>query len=56
VTYPTAGRDTQLPIFMLEPLTPEEIQLKRSNHIDHQTEGPVFGTGINGASGRPGTR
>jgi hypothetical protein len=41
---------------MLEPLTPEEIQLKRSNHIDHQTEGPVFGTGINGASGRPGAR
>jgi hypothetical protein len=53
VTYPTAGRDTQLPIFMLEPLTPEEIQLKSSNHIDHQTEGPVFGTAINGAGGRP---
>ena len=51
--YPTAGRDTQLPIFMLEPLTPEEIQLKRSNHIDYQTEGPVFGTAINGAGGRP---
>ena len=56
VTYPTAGRDTQLPIFMLEPLTPEEIQLKRSNHIDHQTEGPVFGATANGASGRPGVR
>ncbi len=56
VTYPTAGRDTQLPIFMLEPLTPEEIQLKSSNHIDHQTEGPVFGTAINGAGGRPAGR
>jgi hypothetical protein len=56
VTYPTAGRDTQLPIFMLEPLTPEEIRLKRSNHIDHQTEGPVFGATANGASGRPGVR
>ncbi|MFM7241650.1 MAG: hypothetical protein ACKO3A_06045 [Opitutia bacterium] len=53
VTYPTAGRDTQLPIFMLEPLTPEEIQLKRSTHIDHQTEGPVFGAALNGAGGRP---
>ncbi|MCF7710624.1 MAG: hypothetical protein K9M83_05610 [Opitutales bacterium] len=53
VSYPTAGRDTQLPIFMLEPLTPEEIQIKRSNHIDHQTEGPVFGTAINEAGGRP---
>ena len=56
VTYPTAGRDTQLPVFMLEPLTPEEIQLKRSNHIDHQTEGPVFGATANGASGRPVVR
>ncbi|MEY2750478.1 MAG: hypothetical protein RLZZ550_449 [Verrucomicrobiota bacterium] len=56
VSYPTAGRDTQLPIFMLEPLTAEEIQLKRSNHIDHQTEGPVFGATANGASGRPGVR
>ena len=53
VNYPTAGRDTQLPIFMLEPLTPEEIQLKRSTHIDHQTEGPVFGAALNGAGGRP---
>jgi hypothetical protein len=56
VNYPSAGRDTQLPIFMLEPLTPEEIQLKRSNHIDHQTEGPVFGAAINGAAGRPAGR
>jgi len=48
VVYPRAGRDTQLPIFMLEPLTADEIQLKRSNHIDHQTEGPVFGCETNG--------
>ena len=47
-----AGRDTQLPVFMLEAMTPEEIQLKRSNHIDHQTEGPVFGCEVNGVTPR----
>jgi hypothetical protein len=49
VAYPK-GRDTQLPIFMLEPLSPEEILLKQSNHIDHQTEGPLFGCEINGVT------
>ena len=56
VSYPSAGRDTQLPVFMLEAMTPEEIQLKRSNHIDHQTEGPVFGCEINGVTPRAAGR
>lgn len=45
--YQNNGREDLLPIFMLEPLSTEEIQLKQAQNLDYVTEGPSFGCEAN---------
>ena len=45
--YANNGREDLLPVFMLEPMSSEEIQLKQARNLDYVTEGPSFGCELN---------
>jgi hypothetical protein len=54
--YQNNGREDLLPVFMLEPMTTEEIKLKACNNLDYVTEGPSFGVELNNVSVRTTSR
>ena len=54
--YQNNGREDLLPIFMLEPLSAEEIKLKQAQNLDYVTEGPSFGCEINKVTVRQTSR
>lgn len=54
--YQNNGREDLLPIFMLEPMSAEEIKLKQAQNLDYVTEGPSFGCEINKVTVRQTSR
>jgi hypothetical protein len=54
--YQNNGREDLLPVFMLEPMTTDEIKLKDCKNLDYVTEGPSFGVEFNNVSVRTTSR
>jgi hypothetical protein len=54
--YQNSGREDLLPVFMLEPMTADEVKLKDCKNIDYVTEGPSFGVELNNVTVRSTSR